>query len=94
MIHVVWPIALERRTREKDMGIFKGFFGGKSGAEDEGSATTTVTCVSCGTEVDYDEIEEGECEDCYNSPFTGTRYCCGAIYEEGEDTCMSCGEPI
>lgn len=22
------------------------------------------------------------------------RYCCGAIYEEGEDTCRSCGEPL
>lgn len=22
------------------------------------------------------------------------KYCCGMIYEDGEDTCMSCGEPL
>lgn len=28
---------------------------------------------------------------------TGTsyaRYCCGMIYEHGETTCLSCGEPL
>jgi len=24
----------------------------------------------------------------------GPTYCCGQIYEEGESTCMSCGEPL
>ena len=58
------------------------------------SAASTLTCDSCGAEVDEDEIEGGECEDCYNSEYSGPRYCCGAIYEDGEDTCMSCGEPL
>lgn len=25
---------------------------------------------------------------------SSTSYCCGQIYEEGETTCMSCGEPL
>lgn len=24
----------------------------------------------------------------------GVSYCCGQIYEDGESTCMSCGEPL
>jgi len=24
----------------------------------------------------------------------GTSYCCGMMYEDGEDTCASCGEPL
>jgi hypothetical protein len=24
----------------------------------------------------------------------GASYCCGQIYEEGESTCLSCGEPL
>lgn len=32
--------------------------------------------------------EEDEASDSY------ARYCCGMIYEHGEDTCFSCGEPL
>ena len=24
----------------------------------------------------------------------GPKYCCGLMYENGEDTCRSCGEPL
>ena len=72
--------------------MFSGLSGGSG--EDAGGAANTLTCDSCGAEVDEDEIEGGECEDCYNSDYSGSSYCCGVIYEEGEDTCMSCGEPL
>ena len=78
------------------MGLFSNIFGGSSSSEDDdgsdGSATT-VTCDSCGTEKDESEIEWGQCEQC-RSEYSGTTYCCGQIYEEGEDTCMSCGESL
>ena len=54
----------------------------------------TMTCDSCGSEVDENEVEGGQCEECRNSEYSGTTYCCGAIYEDGEDTCASCGEPL
>jgi len=57
----------------------------------------TLICRVCEEEVDeVDWQEEDElCTDCFqNSGDGATKYCCGAIYEEGEDTCMSCGEPL
>lgn len=35
-----------------------------------------------------DYSDEIEASDSY------ARYCCGMIYEQGEDTCFSCGEPL
>lgn len=78
------------------MGFFSSLFS-KSAVSSDGDASdeeTTLTCDSCGDEVDENDMQEGQCEDCYNSDDSGPRYCCGAIYEEGEDTCMSCGEPL
>lgn len=53
----------------------------------------TMTCDSCDSEVDENEVEGGQCEEC-RSDYSGTAYCCGAIYEDGEDACASCGEPL
>jgi hypothetical protein len=39
-------------------------------------------------------MEEGMCPECYDSWNPGVKYCCGMIYEEDEDTCMSCGENL
>ena len=78
------------------MGFLNSLFGGSKGSDSEASSgsVTTLTCDSCGTAVDEEDMEEGQCEDCYNSEYTGAKYCCGQIYEEGEDTCMSCGESL
>ena len=62
------------------MGILSGLFGsssasGSESGEDEGSL---MTCDSCGSEVDESEVENGECEECYNSEYAGAKYCCGA----------------
>lgn len=42
--------------------------------------------------VDWDD-ESGMCLACFEHS-GGPRYCCGAIYEDGETTCESCGEPL
>jgi hypothetical protein len=57
----------------------------------------TLTCTSCEEEVDeVDWHEEDQlCTACFEVSGDGAaKYCCGAIYEEGEDTCRSCGEPL
>lgn len=53
----------------------------------------SLKCDSCGCDVDENEMQEGQCEDCY-SDYSGPKYCCGVIYEAGEDTCKSCGESL
>jgi hypothetical protein len=57
----------------------------------------TLICTSCDEEVDelnwHDEDEL--CTPCFEVSGDSTaKYCCGSIYEEGEDTCKSCGEPL
>ncbi len=78
------------------MGFFSTLLSGFTGSSDgnSGEDETTLTCESCGDDVNESDMQEGQCEECYNSDYSGTNYCCGAIYEEGEDTCMSCGEPL
>lgn len=59
---------------------------------------TTLICEGCGEPIDDDDnyIEtDGEdwhitCSELRGGP----SYCCGLIYEDGEDTCVSCGEPL
>lgn len=77
------------------MSFFGRLFGGSAANNGEGAAgtETTLTCDCCGCAVDESEMEEGQCEECY-SDYSGSKYCCGAIYEDGEDTCRSCGEPL
>jgi hypothetical protein len=62
----------------------------------------TLICTSC-DEVVEDEADwvdfngVGYCNDCFEngaSDGSGTKYCCGVIYEDGEDHCMSCGDPL
>jgi rRNA maturation endonuclease Nob1 len=71
-------------------------FGGSAASDEDISSSplTTLTCDSCGDDVDEEDMQEGQCEDCYSSDYTGAKYCCGMIYEEGEDTCNSCGESL
>jgi len=78
------------------MGFLSGLFGGSAVSDDEDATGTgtTLTCDCCGDEVDENEMQEGQCEECYNSDDAAAKYCCGAIYEDGEDTCQSCGEPL
>ncbi|MBV7281297.1 hypothetical protein [Corynebacterium sp. TAE3-ERU30] len=67
-----------------------------------------TTCDYCGTESDdligVDiTLSEGDpsylsdiCKDCYIEldawNYSSPAYCCGMIYEEGEQVCASCGE--
>lgn len=51
-------------------------------------------CPFCGWEGDSMEITaDFGCPECPDD-YTGPKYCCGGIYEQGEDTCASCGEPL
>lgn len=78
------------------MGFLSNLFGGSASPDVAGSdsTVTTLTCDSCGDEVDEEDMQEGQCEDCYGSDYSGDKYCCGILYEDGEDTCMSCGESL
>lgn len=79
------------------MSLIGRLFGSSS---DDSSASTsdaleTEACPSCGKETDVLDFTEGQCDDCNaDSEYSGSKYCCGAIYEDGEDTCMSCGESL
>lgn len=82
------------------MGIFGKIFG-KSSSGDTASITDDddddvrlVTCSFCGDEVPEDEVddEDGICDGCME--VGDTRYCCGMMYTDHEDACMSCGEPF
>lgn len=78
------------------MGFFSSLFGGASSSSHNGGndEEKILTCDSCGGDVDESDMQNGQCEECYDSDDYGPTYCCGAMYEEGEDTCMSCGEPL
>jgi hypothetical protein len=56
----------------------------------------TLICTTCDQEVAEAEWHEEDqlCEGCFEVSGDGATYCCGAIYEEGEYACMSCGEPL
>lgn len=75
------------------MGLISRLFAGAGDAENHPGAAT-LTCSSCGCAVDEHHMEEGQCEDCYASDYLGPKYCCGQIYEEGEETCRGCGDPL
>lgn len=59
---------------------------------------TASICEGCAEPIeDGDSQVDFNGEDWHESCFEvsdGPTYCCGAIYEDGEDTCMSCGEPL
>ena len=87
------------------MGLFGKFFGAPAedgsdrprsdnGAEVIAEPMALVECDTCLNMVSVDSLENGECEECANLEYSGPKYCCGAIYEDGEDTCRSCGEPL
>lgn len=55
-----------------------------------------LVCTSCEEVVENEAywVDEDElCMACFEVG-GGSTYCCGAIYESGEDTCASCGEPL
>jgi hypothetical protein len=78
------------------MSFFSRLFNRSDGSnnKDTSGDEKTLTCDCCGCEVDESDMEEGQCPECYGSEYTGPKYCCGMIYEEGEDTCASCGESL
>ncbi|WP_181793215.1 hypothetical protein [Streptomyces sp. WELS2] len=59
---------------------------------------TSYVCPSCDIDFGYPQglsiHQELGCE--WGDDETGgdARYCCGMIYEDGESTCRSCGEPL
>ncbi|KJF25092.1 hypothetical protein SZ00_02018 [Rhodococcus sp. AD45] len=55
-----------------------------------------LVCTSCEESVEDEAnwYEQDEiCMACLEVG-GGSTYCCGAIYENGEETCGSCGEPL
>ena len=61
----------------------------------------TEPCKQCGAETLTLHLDEGLCDNCFENQGNldaggkgPTRYCCGAIYENGESECRSCGEPL
>ena len=80
---------------EKVLGVVAGHGGGGVSSGFDGDVgEETATCPFCGWEGDSDEISaDFGCPEC-DEGFSGPRYCCGGIYEQGEDTCASCGEPL
>ncbi|HTW16168.1 MAG TPA: LIM domain-containing protein [Nocardioides sp.] len=59
---------------------------------------TMLTCEGCGEPIQGDDSHlDFNGEDWHEGCFEvsgGPTYCCGMIYENGEDTCFSCGEPL
>ena len=62
----------------------------------------TQVCEGCGEPIEGEDDlgghvdHEGEDwhEYCFQFGANGPKYCCGMIYEDGESTCRSCGEPL
>lgn len=77
------------------MGFLSNLFSRSSSSDDAESddETTMIVCEGCEEEVPEDEAWDGLCQAC-DEVSGGPSYCCGAIYEMGETTCMSCGEPL
>lgn len=75
------------------MSFFSKLFGSNHSAEETSLPADVEFCQSCGEEVDPEELDDGMCEDCLESS-AWSSYCCGQIYENGETTCMSCGDPL
>ncbi len=80
------------------MGLFDNLFRRSTGTPDEAPAEDvdySRICGVCGVTVDdASELEDDMCSDCADEEYTGPKYCCGQIYEEGEWVCASCGEDL
>jgi hypothetical protein len=77
------------------MGFLSKVFGSDPGDSDA-CAGGTFTCESCGDEIDSSTVDNiwDLCNDSYENGDSGTKYCCGMIYQEGESVCASCGDPL
>lgn len=81
------------------MGFLGRLFNGSgddeaAGGHSGGTFDDDVQCEVCACFVAPDAVDdEGQCLDC-DGEYSGTKYCCGQIYEEDEDVCASCGEPL
>ena len=55
----------------------------------------TLVCTSCEEDIDQSDWDEEsqQCIGCFEVG-GGAKYCCGMTYDDGEDTCRSCGEPL
>lgn len=55
-----------------------------------------LVCSSCEEEVEDEADWHDDDQMCNACREVGdaAQYCCGVIYEDGEDTCMSCGDPL
>ena len=64
---------------------------------DERGVFMARICKTCDEKVPkvYWHAEEEQCTSCWECSGDGMpKYCCGNIYERGEDTCSSCGDPL
>lgn len=84
------------RFLRRDVGLFSRFLSGSAGDNEVGSSSggTMLECDGCDRKVDEDDLQDGLCQECSDLADSSAKYCCGAIYEDGEDTCRSCGEPL
>ncbi|MFP3991033.1 hypothetical protein U9R90_26905 [Streptomyces sp. E11-3] len=59
---------------------------------------TSYVCPSCDVDFGYPQglavHQELGCDWSDDRTHGDAKYCCGMIYEDGESTCRSCGEPV
>lgn len=59
---------------------------------------TTLNCGRCEEPIEDDDSHlDFNGEDWHEACFEvsdGPSYCCGIMYDTGQDTCRSCGEPL
>lgn len=74
------------------MGVFGFLFKAGSSGENTQFSSMKERCEACEEEfVPGESYEDGLCSGCAELS-GGPKYCCGVIYESGEDVCASCGE--
>lgn len=57
---------------------------------------TTSVCKGCDEPIKDDHMDFNG-QDWHRACFEvsgGSSYCCGIMYDDGEDTCRSCGDPL
>ena len=76
------------------IGVLGFLFKGGSSGETAEFSSTKERCEACEEEfVPGEFYEDGLCSGCAELS-GGPKYCCGVIYESGEDVCASCGEGL
>lgn len=51
-------------------------------------------CAGCEDPIEAGDSTVGNMHEACSEIGDGPKYCCGAMYDNGECTCRSCGEPL